>query len=203
LGAVHGAIGIITQVLLSLPRDRPRSHIASKVEPILQAVLSLQHPLSGNFPPSLSSRSSSSSSDHLVQFCHGSPGIVASLQTIAAQPHLLPASLQCAIESAIQRAQPDLAARGLLIKDPCLCHGVPTNAFALVSDSQFEQYLALTASTQLEANSAWMRKAGQSSDFVGLYTGEAGRAWMWAVVDQMHHHGKTRWDMGIIGFNDL
>ncbi|RMZ75029.1 hypothetical protein DV737_g5483, partial [Chaetothyriales sp. CBS 132003] len=166
VGAVHGAIGILTQVVLASRRDQPlASHVTAKIEAMLQATMA----------------------------------------SVQQQSPFLPASLQAAIASAIERAQPDILARGLLTKDPCLCHGVPTNAFALACDAQFERYLALTASAQLEANGAWMGKAGGSSDFVGLYTGEAGRAWMWAVADQMQRrgNGKTRWDMGIIGFSDL
>jgi hypothetical protein len=47
-----------------------------------------------------------------------------------------------------------------------------------------------------------MAKAGQSDEFAGLYTGEAGRAWTWAVLDRVKQ-GEDRWKMGIIGFNDV
>ena len=71
--------------------------------------------------------------------------------------------------------------------------------------------LRYMASERLEGNERWMAKAGRSDDFVGLWTGEAGRAWCWAVLDQSNGDGegaeggtgKKRMEYGLPGFSDV
>jgi len=70
VGAVHGAIGIITQIVLTDPSW------ASKLEAELGALLSYQYE-SGNFPSSLPP-----GRDKLVEVCHGAPGVVNSILSI-------------------------------------------------------------------------------------------------------------------------
>lgn len=179
LGAAHGTFGIICQVVLSSPDS------ASSLEPVLRQLLNTQFP-SGNFPSSIPV-----GSDKLVQFCHGGPGAVVALRSI--RTHF--PSLQARIDAAVSAAQSDVWKRGVLTKEPCLCHGTPGNALALDDEEQFQHFLALSASEMLEGQ-GWFDEAGRSDGFVGLFTGEAGRAWAWAVADK--GLGKT-----CIGFSDI
>ncbi|KAI1798764.1 hypothetical protein F4811DRAFT_163619 [Daldinia bambusicola] len=181
LGAAHGAIGIICQVILSQPSAAP------KLEPILASLLAAQRP-SGNFPSSAGSES-----DRLVQFCHGGPGFVLSLAPLLAHfPALGPR-----MRDAVKRATEDIWERGVLTKEPCLCHGVAGNAVAVAVgvglgtwkeekkedrevEERFEHFLSFMSTEGME-KIGWMRRAGREDGSAGLYTGEAGRAWVWGV----------------------
>lgn len=110
VGTVHGAIGIITQIVLTDPH-----RWASKVEAELAVLLSYQYE-SGNWPSSIPP-----GRDRLVQVCHGAPGIVNCLLTVR---HYFP-MLRERIDLAIQRGRECIIERGLLTKEPCLCHGKP------------------------------------------------------------------------------
>ncbi|KAI1874880.1 uncharacterized protein JN550_002309 [Neoarthrinium moseri] len=179
LGAAHGTIGIICQVILSKPS------VAPSFENIISNLLDKQFE-SGNFPSSLPA-----GNDRLVQFCHGSPGILLSLRSL--QP-LFP-RLQSKIQEAIEKAQGDIWERGVLRKAPSLCHGLASNALALDDDQQFEVFLSCLCSTSME-KLGWMKVKGRGDEFASLYTGEAGRAWTWAIADR-------RLPRTCIGYNDL
>ena len=88
LGAAHGSISIITQVVLST------SSLAHRFQPLLLELLDSQFP-SGNFPSSFPA-----GSDRLVQFCHGGPEFVISLQTILLFFSQLSERIQKAINTA-------------------------------------------------------------------------------------------------------
>ena len=198
LGAAHGSVGIMTQILLSSSKPSPRTE---QLSPLLHHLLSLQLP-SGNCSSSSSSGSDKVPSDRLVQFCHGAPGIVISLASIA--PFFsTDSAITAQIAAAITSAQPVLRERGLLTKSPCLCHGIPSNALALADDGEFLHALGYMGSAVLEGSEEWMAEAGMQDAFVGLYTGEAGRAWAWAVADRVSKHGAERRELGVIGYNDL
>ena len=165
VGAVHGIIGIITQIVLTDPAYAPQ------LEGELQEVLEYQCEC-GNWPPSLPP-----GKDRLVQVCHGAPGVVLSLLSIR---DYFPNSKK-KIDTAIQRGQACIKERGFLTKEPCLCHGISGNALAL-EQADFEQYLAYTTGHEIEI----MEKHGlleKSDDPASLWCGEAGRAWAWAVAD--------------------
>lgn len=179
LGAAHGTVGILCQLVRSCPSD------TQAVEPLVSAFLDTQFS-SGNFPSSLPART-----DRLVQFCYGGPGAVLAMRSL--HPHL--PALRPRLDSAIAAAQRDIWKRGVLTKQPCLCHGIAGNALALDDDAEFRHFLSYMSSEALETR-GWMGHAGGSDEFVGLYTGEAGRAWAWAVADK----GLER---TCIGFNDL
>ena len=166
LGAAHGAIGILTQIVLTDPSWAP------KVEADVGVVLSYQYD-GGNFPSSIPP-----SRDRMVQFCHGAPGVVSSLEAI--KP-FFPA-LQNRIERAIQEGRECIWERGLLTKEPCLCHGTAGNALALAT-KEMEHFLTYTTGHEIKS----MAKDGmleKSDDPSGLWCGEAGRAWAWAVADK-------------------
>ncbi|KAI1497221.1 hypothetical protein F5X99DRAFT_397705 [Biscogniauxia marginata] len=178
LGAAHGTIGIICQVILSDPS------VAPKFEQLVSSLLDQQYEETGNFPSSLPARS-----DRLVQFCHGGPGFILSLRSIS--PYF--PSLEEKIKTAISRAQSNIWERGLLTKEPCLCHGIAGNALALDDDQQFAHLLSFMDSETLEKR---MNNTVRDADAASLYTGEAGRAWAWAVADR----GLPR---TCIAYNDL
>ncbi len=176
LGAAHGAIGIITQIVLSSPSR------ADTLESMLEELLEIQYP-SGNFPSS----SPVSHNDNLVQFCHGAPGFVISL--VSLRPYFKNLSRQ--IEDAVTRARLCIWERGLLTKEPCLCHGISGNALAFESLENVKKFLYLTREEQL-------KKTWDVSDekVDSLFTGGAGRAWAWAVAE-------TGLVGTCIGYNDV
>jgi hypothetical protein len=180
VGAVHGSIGIITQIVLTNPRWAP------KLEDDLGALLSYQFD-SGNWPISISTPPGP---DLILEVCHGSPGIVISLECIK---QYFP-NLQEKIAQAIQRARDDILERGLLTNEPCLCHGISGNALAL-DGLDFERFLSCTTGDEIEA----LDRDGilvKSDNPSGLWTGQAGRAWAWAVADRALE--KT-----LLGYNDV
>lgn len=119
LGAVHGDAGIITQLVLTSPELAPR------VKPILERLLDMQR-LDGNWPSSEESAPSvtAGSERELVQFCHGAPGMILSL--LALRPYF--PGLHDRIDAAVARGRNCIAERGLLTKEPSLCHGIFGNA---------------------------------------------------------------------------
>jgi len=165
LGAAHGVISIVTQLVLSVPST------AFQLQPMVLKLLEHQFP-SGNFPSSLPV-----GSDKLVQFCHGGPGFVISLRA------LLPYFPEIAdrIKGAIDNAELDIWKRGLLTKEPCLCHGIAGNSLAFDDDERFLHFLSFIGSENIEKLKG---NAPHDSDKAGLFTGEAGRAWCWAVADK-------------------
>ncbi|KAL9092904.1 MAG: hypothetical protein Q9159_000528 [Coniocarpon cinnabarinum] len=178
VGAVHGAIGIITQIVLTDPS------FAGELEADLAALLSYQFP-SGNWPSSLPP-----GKDRLVQVCHGAPGVVASL--ISIQEHF--PNIKDKIRDAIRKGRACINERGLLTKEPCLCHGISGNALAL-EDGAFEHFLSYTTNGEIKAmdQDGMMEK---SDDPSALWCGEAGRAWAWAVADK-------RLEKRYLGYNDV
>ncbi|KAK8045544.1 hypothetical protein PG993_005568 [Apiospora rasikravindrae] len=180
LGAAHGTIGTICQMVLSMPEMAPQ------LRELLNSVLDEQLD-SGNFPSSLPA----AGSDKLVQFCHGGPGFVLSLRSL--RPYY--PELETKMAEAIRRAQADIWRRGLLTKTPCLCHGIAGNALALDDQAQFLHLLSFMGMDAMES-AGWLRDIGRGHDMASLYTGEAGRAWSWAVADM--NLSKT-----CIGYNDV
>lgn len=182
LGAVHGSIGIIAQVVMSDPSK------ASALESLLSDLLDQQLP-SGNLPSSLERRDD----DRLVQFCHGSPGFVISLLSI--QPYSQ--KLEPRIKEAIEKARNNIWQRGLLTKEPCLCHGVAGNALALDIEQRNNFVKGMTSNALSEQ---WNIDMDSSHDAkaLSLYGGEAGRAWVWGVLAQEKELGGI-----FLGFNDV
>ena len=198
LGAAHGYIGIITQIVLSRTHDH-----SSGLEDIMESLLTLQFP-SGNLPSSVKA-SYTEHDDRLVQFCHGGPGFVISFSSIA---EYFPARIRTKMQATMEKARTDTWNRGLLTKSPCLCHGIVGNALAFTQeeDRRFEQLLAYSSTQFMEANAkadpsrgmakGWLQDAGRDDTFAGLYTGEAGRAWVWTVAD-------AKLPRTCLGYNDI
>ena len=182
LGAVHGSIGIITQLILCNPAYAAHPKVTIALNELLQS----QDPTGGNFPSSVES-----GRDSLVQFCHGAPGFVLSLPLVQ---NYFDAGTQDTINDAVTQARDCVWERGLLTKEPNLCHGATGNALAL-SSPQREHFMAYTTAGMIAKGKeeGWYI---EGSDPYGLFCGEGGRAWGWTVMDV----GK---DMGIIGYSDV
>jgi len=122
--------------------------------------------------------------------CHGAPGVIISLLSIR---QFFP-KLTDKIDKCIARGRECVLERGLLTKEPCLCHGISGNALALEQDD-CEHFLSFTTGHEIKA----MDKEGmmeESNDPASLWTGEAGRAWAWAVVDK-------GLEKRLLGYNDV
>lgn len=179
LGTINGTIGIICQIVLSMPT------VAAELQGQLESLLGEQFK-SGNFPTSLPA-----GSDEIVQFCKGGLGFVQSLRSL--RPHYQ--DLSTKIDSAISRAQSDIWRRGLLMKIPCLCHGIAGNALGLDDPAQFLHFLSFMGSAMMKEK-GWQREISLRQDMASLFLGEAGRAWLWAVADK--NLPKT-----CLGYNDV
>jgi len=180
-GAVHGVMSIVTQIVLTSPSR------AQAVQPELEQLLLMQRE-SGNWPSSLPD----SGDDRLVQFCHGAPGMVVSLLALRAY---FP-NLEARIDRAIERGRKCIWERGLLTKEPGLCHGIVGNAISLESEEAGRfMGLATEKSVRRGIEERWWK---EPDDPWGLYTGIAGRAWGWAVLDKWAEVGGT-----MAGYNDV
>lgn len=184
IGAGHGRVGIVTQILLS------DASYAPKLEDTVSKLVDWQLP-TGNwdaFAPD-----SGKSRDHLVQWCHGAPGMIQSLGIV--RPYF--PNLQEKIDAAISKGREISWQRGLIAKSPNLCHGITGNALAAFPPGpQRDHFLAHTTE-------AWMEKGErdgfwESADYdfpQSLFFASAGRAvgWMW----------KDRVDGVIMGYDDV
>jgi Lanthionine synthetase C-like protein len=193
LGAAHGVVGIVTQCALSWDVGEGELERGPLGE-ALEQVLALQRP-DGNWLPRSDSHDRGEG-EALVQFCHGAPGFVVSL-TALLERNCFP-SLQLQLEAAVQRARKVVWQRGMLVKEPCLCHGISGNALAL-EEEQREHFLAYTT---VEAVSKGQRERmfGESSDSWGLYGGLAGRVWGLLELAR-EREGRDRG--GFIGYCDV
>jgi hypothetical protein len=203
LGAVHGAIGIVTQVALSAEasmQDIPpgagmeKVPILKPLEKVLEGLLDAQFS-DGNWPTRLRNPK-----NELVQFCHGAPGFVVSLWALG-NKGLFPEVKR--MDNIIKRGREAIWKRGLLTKEPCLCHGATGNALAL-SGEQREHFLAHTTQAIV---SEWQRERVfvPSLEPWGLYEGLAGRAWGFIVA--MREKEGRLWGHsgggGVIGYSDI
>ncbi|OKL62502.1 hypothetical protein UA08_02539 [Talaromyces atroroseus] len=184
IGAAHGVIGIITQLVLS-------DHNLGKndlVEEQLLGLLNLQRP-DGHWP---TTDDSTRGKSELVQYCHGSPGFVMSLVRI--RPFVRP-ELQSRIESAVERGRREIWEKGLLRKEPNLCHGITGNMLALESWAQREHFMAYATMEGIEQGIADGHFV-PGDDACGLFWGEAGRSWGWMMID-------AKLDLGFPGYTDI
>jgi hypothetical protein len=116
IGAGHGSIGIITQIVLSDPSYAPQ--VESNLEEILDQQCEDGH---------WYCRHARTDPADLVQFCHGSPGMLLSLLKI--RQHF--PRLEGKIARAIELGRKNIWEKGLLKKEPNVCHGITGNALAL------------------------------------------------------------------------
>ncbi|SLM37217.1 Lanthionine synthetase C-like [Lasallia pustulata] len=185
LGAAHGSVGIITQVVLSRPACAPA--VRDDLVAVLDAQLS-----SGNWPSSLPF----SGDDKLVQFCHGAPGVVISLRSLA--PYF--PELGAEIESAVERGERCVVERGALRKEACLCHGMAGNAMAVgggegegVEREKFYACMGEGVLGRLVERGVVQEWERSKVDLMG---GKAGVAWAWGVRG-------TGMEGKMVGYNDV
>lgn len=138
LGAVHGAAGIVTQVVLSDPAQAPR--LEEDVKKILASQMT-----SGNFPSSLGGKEDD---DRLAQVCHGAQVAVCCL--LSMRPHF--PDLQSQIDGAVQRPREVVWEMGILRMKPSLCHGAVGNALAI--DRQRAQKMMKLATEEIKGGLA-------------------------------------------------
>lgn len=120
VGAAHGYVGILYQ-LLQCKWLLTDEELNSLIKPTIDYLLTIRYS-SGNMPSSIGS-----STDQLVHWCHGAPGVV-SLLTKAYEIYGDQKYINAAIESCEV-----IWTRGLLTKGYGLCHGTAGNAYAFVS----------------------------------------------------------------------
>ena len=160
LGPVHGEIGIFTQIILSDPS------YAQTLEPKLSTLLDFQDP-TGNWP------TTPDVNGEYIQFCHGASGFVLSLSTL--RPYF--PALQPRIDDAMSHGRRLIWEKGLLVKEPCICHGITGNALALEGKER-EHFLALATPDSIRQgieDGVYVR----GDESFGCLFGEAGRAWAW------------------------
>ena len=146
----------------------------------MDALVDLAFP-SGNFPSS-----AGRTSDKLVQFCHGGPGII---------PVLLAARAVCAGDAtriaaytaAAVRAGHDVYRRGILCKGVGLCHGIAGNAFALLAlfrATEDELWLARAEEFAGTALALLPELQDVPDDPLSLFNGLAGLAALLSALDE-------------------
>jgi hypothetical protein len=163
-GPVHGEIGILTQIILS------DTSYAGKLEAKLSSILNPQDS-DGNWPVV------PGKDIGLVQFCHGAPGFVISL--LAIRPYFTALS-QARIDAVIERGRGLTWKRGLLTKEPNVCHGITGNALALKTPER-DHFLSLATPKQIKKGIRDGRFEKDEEPY-GLLWGEAGRSWVWIGV---------------------
>ena len=121
--------GILT-ILLSCEPEELESHlplIADTITGLCQICIA-QH---GHLPSSIPPRSSSRST-HLVQICHGTPGLLVLLATARRNHRIKTSFWQPEWDQAIQLGAEKAWQEGLLTKGGSLCHGLAGNAWSLL-----------------------------------------------------------------------
>lgn len=177
IGPSHGRIGIVTQILLSDRSYVP--HLVGEVE----KVLDWQMP-NGNWPNTVPG--SSYYKDYLVQWCHGATGVMHSLTIIRPYFEAFP-DVQSRIDKAVSRARSLVWEKGLLCKDPCLCHGITGNALAgFDPGAQRDHFLAHTTEEmyeKLRKEGKWELDADYGKPF-SVLTGWVGKSVGWLFRDR-------------------
>lgn len=169
IGAAHGVIGIITQIVLCDPKRAPA------VEARLSELLDIQTEEGHWF---ITDDAALGSPD-LVHYCHGSPGFVMSLMKL--RPYF-PAEMQRRFDVAMERGRSEIWEKGLLTKEPNLCHGITGNMLAFEDWEQRRHFMAFATMDAIEAG----KRDGKfipGDDRFGLLWGEGGRAWGWMILD--------------------
>lgn len=117
IGAVHGDIGILTQLILTDPKLAENPMIRGS----LKRMLEVQRE-NGNWETK--DDPGNTIYEGLTQFCHGAPGFVLSLVHLE---KFFP-DLKEEIGKALQLGREFIWKEGLLRKEPCLCHGALGNS---------------------------------------------------------------------------
>ncbi|KAK1833722.1 hypothetical protein QBC39DRAFT_345916 [Podospora conica] len=187
LGAAHGDIGIIVQLVLTSPE------LAPQLEPVLERLLDEQLP-GGNWHVSLTL---DRKGKELVQFCHGAPGFVVSLLSLR---HHFP-NMESRINQAVDRARSCIWREGLLTKEPNLCHGIFGNALALPRGGQREHFLGVASPDNVsrvksaDANGKVFQRADYGRGYSTLTSYAPSAVWTWLVYRDEAP--------SVLGYNDV
>ncbi|KAL2161795.1 hypothetical protein VTH06DRAFT_7579 [Thermothelomyces fergusii] len=172
LGAVHGDIGIVTQLVLTSPE------LAGRLRPALERLLDMQLP-DGNWPSS--EESGERGKKGLVQFCHGAPGFVLSLAAL--RPHF--PELRDRIDAALESGRECVRMQGLLKKEPSLCHGIFGNALALAPGPERERFLAVATPESVarikRADPSVFERADYGRSYATTTSYAPSAVWAWLV----------------------
>ncbi|KAH8661990.1 hypothetical protein BX600DRAFT_512873 [Xylariales sp. PMI_506] len=184
LGAVHGDIGIVTQLVLTSPT------IAPQLEAKLDQLLGLQQS-NGNWTVI----EDPSRGLPYVQFCHGAPGFLFSLYAI--QPYF--PSRREEIAKAISLATELVWKEGILKKEPNLCHGVLGNSLVMPKGERRDHFLAVGSPINVqkvrEQDPKMFELANYGDEFAPLVAFWPGTAWACLVGDRVN--------APIIAYNDV
>ncbi|KAK1449284.1 abscisic acid ABA receptor [Colletotrichum melonis] len=131
IGAVHGDIGILTQLILTDPKLAENPIIRGS----LKRMLEVQRE-NGNWETK--DDPGNTIYEGLTQFCHGAPGFVLSLVHLE---KFFP-DLKGKIGKALQLGREFIWKEGLLRKEPCLCHGALGNSLAFPPGKERDHFLA-------------------------------------------------------------
>jgi len=115
-GAPHGDIGTLAQIILCVPS------LAPELTGLLEELLALQNS-EGNWVHTAKALDAGEAAVR-VQYCHGAPGYVFALQSL--RPHY--PEFAGRFDKAIEKGREVTWAKGILKKEPSLCHGVLGNA---------------------------------------------------------------------------
>ncbi|KAK4221077.1 hypothetical protein QBC38DRAFT_461873 [Podospora fimiseda] len=187
LGAVHGDIGIITQLVLTSPELAPR------LESVVDRLLNMQLP-DGNWP---SSEESGANGKGLVQFCHGAPGFVVSWWSL--KPHF--PGLADKIDQAVERGRACIWSQGLLKKEPNLCHGIFGNALCLPPGTERNHFLAVATPENIahmksnDPTGTVFERADYGRSYSTLTSYAPCAVWTWLVAGED--------EPSILGYNDI
>ena len=121
--------GILT-ILLSCEPEELESHlplVADTITGLCQICIAQRGHVPSSIPPRWSSRSS-----HLVQICHGAPGLLVLLATARKNHRIKTSFWQPEWDQAIQLGAEKVWQEGLLTKGGSLCHGLAGNAWSLL-----------------------------------------------------------------------
>ncbi|EXF86177.1 abscisic acid ABA receptor [Colletotrichum fioriniae PJ7] len=131
IGAVHGDIGILTQLVLTNPKLAENPMIRGSLERMLEVQRE-----NGNWETK--DDPGNTIYEGLTQFCHGAPGFVLSLVHLE---KFFP-DLKEKIGRALQLGRDFIWKEGLLRKEPCLCHGSLGNSLAFPPGKERDHFLA-------------------------------------------------------------
>lgn len=121
--------GILT-ILLSCEAEELENHLLLIAETIT-GLCRICIAQCGHLPSSIPPRSSSRST-HLVQICHGTPGLLVLLATARRNQYLNTSFWQPEWDQAIHLGAEKVWQEGLLAKGGSLCHGLAGNAWSLL-----------------------------------------------------------------------
>ncbi|KAK1141214.1 hypothetical protein N8T08_009253 [Aspergillus melleus] len=133
LGLVHGLTGILAVLLACSPSElndgTSRTYLpwlAGTVTGICELCIANN----GHLPTAIPARHSSSHrTSHLVQICHGAPGVLHLMACARRNTHLIPNFWEPTWDEAIRLASERIWEEGLLSKGGGICHGIAGNAW--------------------------------------------------------------------------